>query len=524
MKHLDNFKFNDLQGLLCFGHGALTDSCFLLLRINDANAAKKWLKSAPVSSAAQVKPKPDTALQIAFSTDGLRALGVSDSIIEDFSEEFIVGMSGDESRSRRLGDIGSNSPKEWDWGGESTQKYQDKKSKQVPHVLLLLYAKKNGMDNWRKTVEGKSFAKAFTLKKELPTFDLRHKNKPIEPFGFIDGISQPVIDWARKQGTDLHDRANYSNLLATGEVVLGYPNEYGLYTTRPLIDPKNDKFAAEELPDALDQPELKDFARNGSYLVLRQLAQDVPGFWQFLAKETKTTSETPEQLAESMVGRTLNGSPLAEKADEQIPGISDNPHGFTNHFTYEQDPVGHKCPIGAHIRRSNPRTGDFPPGVTGFLSRLIRLLGFGETRPDEDLIASTRFHRLLRRGRSYGPKLTPKQAVKPNAEVADRGLQFICLVANISRQFEFVQNAWSMSNKFAGVQRESDPLLGHREPLRNEENTDQFNRPSPNGPIQKTCHLPQFITVQGGGYFFMPGLSALKYIAAIPTPTNKGDK
>ena len=133
------------------------------------------------------------------------------------------------------------------------------------------------------------------------------------------------------------------------------------------------------------------------------------------------------------------------------------------------------------------------------------------------MIASTRFHRLLRRGRSYGPKLSPEQAIKPDAPKAERGLQFICLVANIQRQFEFVQNAWMMNSKFAGLQQERDPLLGHRKPLLGGEATDHFHRPDPVGPMQKLCPLPQFITVRGGAYFFMPGIRALKYIAAQPT-------
>jgi deferrochelatase/peroxidase EfeB len=154
--------------------------------------------------------------------------------------------------------------------------------------------------------------------------------------------------------------------------------------------------------------------------------------------------------------------------------------------------------------------------VTGPISRLIKMFGFGLNRQDEDLVASSRFHRLLRRGRTYGPLLTPEDAVKPEAPADDRGLQFICLVANISRQFEFVQNAWAMSSKFAGLQQERDPLLGVREPLLNGDLTDHFNCPDPSGPKRKTCHLPQFVMVRGGGYFFMPGLRALQYIAASP--------
>ncbi len=504
MNNASDFKFDDLQGLLRYGHGALKDTCFLLLNITDVDAAKQWLNTAPVTSATQTKNPPNTALQIAFSVEGLRTLGLNESVIEEFSDEFIIGMSGNESRSRRLGDVGANAPEQWDWGGDSTQ---------VPHVLLLFYARKNKIDNWRKTVENNIFSKAFQQLSQLPTLDIGN----IEPFGFKDGISQPKIDWQSKQSTDLHDRERYSNLLAAGEVVLGYPNEYGLYTARPLINPQLDSIAAS-LPDAEDQPTLKDFGRNGTYLVLRQLAQDVPGFWQFIDKKTGSVPEKREQLAASMVGRERNGTPLAPLTPPVPAHIPGTPWpDQNNHFTYDLDPRGSKCPIGAHIRRSNPRTGDLPSGITGFISRLMKILGFGQSHLEEDLVASSRFHRLLRRGRAYGSVLTPEQAVKPNAEVAERGLQFICLTGNILRQFEFVQNAWSMSSQFSGLQQESDPLLGNRQPLKSGDDTDQFNRPDPAGPKLKTCHLPQFVTVRGGGYFFMPGLRAIKYIASIPS-------
>ena len=365
----------------------------------------------------------------------------------------------------------------------------------------------DGIKAWRQTIEDEHFAGAFQLVRVLPTDDLGQ----IEPFGFADGLSQPKIDWAGEQSTDPHKRDQYSNLLATGEVVLGYANEYGLYTTRPLIDPHQDG-CATLLPGAEDNPALKDLGRNGSYLVIRQLHQDVPAFWQFIDRESGSVPERREQLAASMVGRKRNGTPLGPFVAESIPGIADNDP--VNNFTYADDPAGNRCPLGAHIRRANPRTGDFPPGVTGFVSRLIKMFGFGQRRQDEDLIASSRFHRLLRRGRGYGPLLPPEEAIKPDAPAEKRGLQFIVLVANISRQFEFVQNAWSMSTTFGGLQQERDPLQGSRETLADGELTDTFTRPDPAGPRQITSHLPQFVTVGGGGYFFMPGLRALQYIAA----------
>lgn len=498
----ESFEFDDLQGLFRFGYGRLTETCFMLLQISDVDAAKQWLATVDISNAVRASPPPDTALQIAFSVEGLRVLGLRDSVIEGFSGEFIVGMNGDESRSRRLGDIGDSAPDRWDWGDGDAR---------MPHVLLLLYARKGGMENWKNSVWTEQFFHAFRLLRQLPTLYIG----PIEPFGFPDGISQPNMDWGLEQSTDLHERDRYSNLLAVGEAVLGYRNEYGLYTDRPLIDAGSDAVAAQ-LPDAEDRPGMKDLGRNGSYLVIRQLEQDVPGFWRFVDKAADSAPEEREKLAASMVGRDLDGTPLVLS---DTSGISGKPPD--NNFTYGQDPDGHRCPIGAHIRRSNPRTGDFPTGVTGFFSRLEKILGFGQNRPDEDLIASTRFHRVLRRGRSYGPVLEPEEALGPDAPEAERGLQFICLVASISRQFEFVQNAWSISSRFGGLQNESDPLLGHRAPLTSGEHTDNFNRQDPNGPVRETCHLPRFVTVRGGGYFFIPGIRALRYIATVPV--NAGD-
>jgi deferrochelatase/peroxidase EfeB len=500
MKNSNDFEFDDLQGLIRFGYGKLTDTCFLLLKVVDNKAAKEWLKVAPISDAVKLDSPPVTALQIAFTSQGLRTLGLNEAAIESFSDEFITGISGEESRSRRLGDIDTNSPENWAWGG---------KVEQIPHLLLLLYALPGGIEDWQKQAMGKNFTKAFKLIATLPTHDIGL----IEPFGFADGISQPSIDWERKQSSDSHSKAGFSNYMALGEVLLGYPNEYRQYNVRPLIDVERDNLA-EVLPNAEDNPNLKDFGRNGCYLVLRQLSQDVSGFWKFIDKAAGSIPEKREQLAAAMVGRTLDGKPLVTETAENIPGILAEDH--LNHFNYDKDAGGNQCPIGAHIRRTNPRKGDMPPGDNNLFSWFMKLLGFGLTRPDQDLVASSRFHRLLRRGRTYGPRLTPEDAIKPDAPDSERGLQFICLVANIMRQFEFVQNAWIVSSKFNGVQQERDPLLSHRKPLMSGERTDQFNRPDPAGPEMKTCPLPQFIHVRGGGYFFMPGLRALKYIASLP--------
>ena len=368
MKKTSDFEFNDLQGLLRFGYGGLTDTCFMLLDVVNVSMAREWLATAPISSGIKASSLPDTAMQIAFSKEGLSALEISKTIIDGFSDEFIYGMVRSDNCSRRLGDVGHNAPKLWKWGNNA-----------VPHVLLLLYAKQGGIDAWRKTVEDELFKKAFRLIRLLPTTDTGGNR--MEPFGFEDGISQPTIDWALRQSTDPHERDRYSNLLAAGEMVLGYKNEYGQYTERPLIDPAKDPLA-EHLPNAEDDPTLKDFARNGTYLILRELGQDVPGFWQFLNKVSNSEPNKREKLAASMVGRERDGTPLIA---EHIAGVSRKDHG--NNFTYDLDANGVHCPISAHVRRANPRTGDLPSGAAGFISQLIRILGFGQRNHDVDLVA-----------------------------------------------------------------------------------------------------------------------------------------
>lgn len=504
MSNTQEIEFADMQGLLRFAHGHLNESCFLLLTVQDAVAARAWLRDAPVCTAAKSSPLPERAMQVAFSVAGLRSLGLDETIIDQFSEEFIGGMAGDGNRSRRLGDINKNDPGEWEWGGTENE---------LPHLLLALYARKGDLDTWRQHFQEGVFSKAFETRAVLNAAIL----EPDEPFGFADGVSQPAIDWHREMSTDQHKLDRYSNLLATGEVVLGYPNEYGLYTSRPLPNPTVVP-NAKMLPAAEDEPTLKDLGRNGSYVVMRQLSQDVPGFWQFIDRAANSNAETRENLAAAMVGRERDGTPLVDLAIEPIKGIeNDRPRVGANQFNFEGDPHGQRCPVGAHIRRSNPRTGDFPVGVVGTISRLVRTFGFGRRYPEDDLIASSRFHRILRRGRTYGSTIAPEDAVKPDAPEAERGLHFICLCANITRQFEFVQNAWSMSSKFAGLSTQSDPLLGNREPLLNSEDSARFTLPSANGPAQCVNGLPQFVTVRGGAYFFMPGIRALQYIASEPS-------
>jgi len=485
----------DVQGLVRFGYVRMTEACYLLLRIRDAAAAREWCAVAPVATAEVQKDLPEVALQVGFTYTGLQALRLPAAVLAGFSAEFQSGMAGEENRSRRLGDVGPSAPETWFWGN----------SINAVDVVVMLFAMPSKLEQWRRTVEDSAWDRAFELIGCLDTSNLGGH----EQFGFKDGISQPEIDWKDELNVN-SDEITYRNLIAAGEFLLGYPNEYGKYTDRPLID-ANDP-AATELPTAEDTPAKKDVGRNGTYVVIRTMEQDVRGFWKFLDGEARSVPAARQQLAQSMVGRTLDGQPLAQLSTVPIRGISSSSKDDSNRFLFDQDPVGTRCPLGAHIRRSNPRNTDFPNRPSSFLTRVLSKLGFASKGLRADIMASARFHRILRRGREYGPKLPPEEAIQnPPPKDPNRGLQFVCLNANITRQFEFVQNAWLMSTKFDGLSGESDPLLGNRTPIGDGRSTNHFSIPRTGGVRRSVEGLPQFITVRGGAYFFLPGIRALRY-------------
>ena len=497
---MSEVDYTDVQGLLCYGYAQLASASYSLLHVRNVDAAKAWLRDVKVTSAVAQKPPPSTALNVAFTAPGLKALGISESVVASFSHEFRGGMA-EESRSRQLGDLGSNAPSNWAWGSYGNE----------PHVLVMFFAKPEQFESFVQSAKGNTWSDAFEELTSLGTSNLGGD----EPFRFKDGISQPQIDWKQQRQTPC-TQLEYTNIVALGEFLFGYRNEYGKITDRPLLEPDS---ASAELLDADDAPTKKDLGRNGTYLVMRQLEQDVRKFWQFLYEQAGGNLEQARQLGAKLVGRMQSGDPLVLTEKQPISRI-DAGSTQQNQFTYDNDPTGARCPFGAHIRRANPRNSDFPERRVGLLRKLVIMLGFGPRGFYDDLTSSVRFHRILRRGREYGSELSPEQALQPAPpNESARGLNFVCLNANISRQFEFLQNAWIANTKFAGLTGENDPLLGNRERI-----TDycplsaNFTMPKEDDLRYRLSGVPQFVKVRGGAYFFLPGLRALRYFAATGNP------
>ena len=342
---VDNLELDDMQGLIARGYGSLKSARYAVLHIDDPVRARSWL----ARTAAEVTPAAahpdDVALNVCVSASGVRKLGISANAFGLFSNEFRTGMATPHRR-RALGDVGASAPEFWLWGGPNT-------SRSI--CFLLVFARDSTTLDQRFLSIASGFADAGVSEIcTLETSDLAGK----EHFGFADGISQPTIAGMSPTRADIP-----ANTVAPGEFILGYANEYGQYTDRPLLDPSAQPSGG--LPVDVEASGKADFGRNGTYLVFRHLSQDVRGFWRFADQATRrgdgtSDSEKRVWLAARMVGRWPSGAPLT------LAPSADNPSLATaNDFTYHYaDEFGLNCPIGAHVRRAHPRDSlDPSPGT-----------------------------------------------------------------------------------------------------------------------------------------------------------------
>ncbi|GAC1652524.1 MAG: peroxidase [Herpetosiphon sp.] len=465
-----DLKTSDIQGLVVSAYIHLQCSAYFLLQIDDPAAARSWLRSL-VGTITTAEGKQDhDSLNLAFTHSGLKQLGLDKESLDTFPHAFKDGMAS-ENRARILGDTGDNAPANWRWGG----------TKNPVDMLLLIYAEQDDqiVADIQRHRDAITRAGGLTIINVL----VAGRQPDIhEHFGFADGIGQPVMQGSGRFARQLR-RTGHATELQTGEFLLGYPNEYDILSSSPTIGADRDpKGLFESTPDGRH-----NLGLNGTYLVFRQLAQHVAQFWQFMEQAASVPGTTGDPtasiaLASKCVGRWPSGAPLVLTPDRDDPSL-----GSANDFNYAtNDPQGLACPIGSHVRRANPRDALGPDPKTA--------------------LASARRHRILRRGRSYGDRI----ANPLTDDGAERGLHFICLNADIERQFEFVQQTWINNPVFAGLNNEVDPLVGDQD---NTGGTMTIQH----DPVRVRVHnLERFVTVLGGAYFFLPSIPAVRFLAGDP--------
>jgi Dyp-type peroxidase family len=411
---------------------------FLSFREN--GAGNRWLAAMldKVGSANAVgTDMPDARwVSLAFTASGLRALGVDEASLATFPEEFRQGMA---ARAEMLGATGHNAPEHWIGGLASPDL----------HAIAILFAR-DVEERERCRVAHAKFLSDCPGIEVLSSLDLAaippftHAH---EHFGYRDRLSEPPVE-----GSGYDPTPGAGPLLKAGEFFLGYPDQFGL---------------VPELP----KPEI--LSRNGSFVAYLRLQQHVGRFRDFL-KENGKTPEEQELVAAKLMGRWRSGAPLVLAPEHDDPQIAAD-RSRSNNFNYaEMDPLGYACPLGAHIRRMNPR----------------------------DTAHNIERRRMIRRGGTYGPAL-PEGAPEDGVE---RGVAAFVGCGSLTRQFEFAMNVWTNDPEFHELKNERDPMFGTQDGT--------FDFTIPKRPIKrKIGGLPAFTTIRGGAYFFLPGIKALYFLA-----------
>ncbi|HYP99488.1 MAG TPA: hypothetical protein VER96_12530 [Polyangiaceae bacterium] len=501
---MDANDLRDIQGLILSGYGKKPAARYAIFQIVDGEAARRWLRRVlndiqygSYRGTRRREPPfvDDLCFNVAFTYQGFRELGLHETALAGFALPYQEGMC-EPNRARRLGDDGESDPRNWRWG----------RPEQAVHGLLAVFAGEGDAEpnHWvciQEFIDAQlCHAHGIRLISVLDTV-ASNLTRRKEHFGFRDGIANPRIGGLPRERTD--------DLLAAGEVLLGQANEYDKLPFSPEVPASADP--TEILAKVAGRPERHDFGKNGSYLVFRQLSQDVQGFWNYIEQMRKTVPDAPpgragrEWLAAKMVGRWPNGTPLSRFPDAPGAPVEKELDSFV--YGLNQDSFGDRCPIGSHIRRTNPRDTALPVPHDPELSGDPR-----NERVRTVRLNLTNRHRILRRGRAYGPPVDEDYDIdelRTRACPEERGLHFLCFNANLNRQFEFVQSNWVQNPSFAGLSSDPDPLLAaDRElPYRASDFTIQ------GCPVRRVRHLPRVVETRGGAYFFMPSRRALQFLS-----------
>jgi Dyp-type peroxidase family len=311
----------DIQHILLTRAPAMTGR-YEFLSFRDPAGGRAWVAGIKetVQSAAAMRATVDKNkrwVAVAFTWNGLRALGLDEASLISFPEEFKQGMP---ARASMLGDTGVNAPENWVGGLASPDL----------HAIVILFAR-DEPERLRCVGEHDKLVAASKGVQTLSVLDLNASppfNYAHDHFGYRDRLSQPVIEGGGEEPTP-----GSGAPLKAGEFILGYPDEFGVTAVNP-------------------QP--KELARNGSYMAYRRLEEHVGKFREFLRQHSDTPEEQ-ELIAAKLMGRWRSGAPLVLSPDkDDLPLAADMQHN--NDFNYgEMDPQGYAVPLGSHARRMNPR-------------------------------------------------------------------------------------------------------------------------------------------------------------------------
>ncbi|HEV7787314.1 MAG TPA: peroxidase [Thermoanaerobaculia bacterium] len=446
----------NLQGNILKSHGR--DHVHLLLvQFTAATAgvrswlrafAANWLTSAK-EQLAEVdvhRQQIDTGVfgSILLSAGGYRALGFSQSEIEARfgDQDQIVRFTAGMAAPLTVQALGDPDPATWEAPYRSPI-----------HALVLLAAASPSVLEWASgRVERSLEGLGVVLGREDGNVLRGDHGQSFEPFGFADGRSQPVF-----LADDLEEEKTRG----------------GIDHWNPLAP-----LGLALVPD----PFMNEQDCFGSFLVFRKLEQNVKGFREQLRRVALQAGIDEELAGAFAVGRFKNGTPVASHRRS----VADDDYDFNDfNFDRRKETSGARCPLHAHIRKTNPRGGSV-----------------GSTSAS---VSEERLRRIVRRGVPYDVR-----QVREDEAESGVGLLFLCFQANIGKQFAFIQQTWANAADFPSGATGVDPIIG--KPI-----AGQFQQWRQGWDELAQCpfNFGQFVTLKGGEFFFAPSIPFLRGLVTL---------
>jgi len=486
----------EVQGGILSAYEGVTDGVLVLLAFANTAAAASFLRQFSTTWEGDSAASDAIRANLALTLEGLRACGLSQAQIAALPLEFRQGMA---ARAGLLGDVRWNHPRRWvlprRYRGPDLDPSRVEAScpvvplESVHAVVQFRAAAPKGIDradsvkSLKEAIEslpGLKDASVQLLSAQWLTRQLDDSGQTIDHFGYTDGQSQPQFQPSEPPPE------NYPNQVHLGEVLVGHAN------------------SADRAADLAvnREPVLRALLRNGSFLVVRKLHQEVRRFRDLVAHASSANKLDPAHLQAMMMGRWP-----ADAKQPHKPGdpLASHGRGGLNDFNYLGDESGDCTPLAAHIRRANPRA-------------LARDPDNGEKGPSR--APGGRAPRIVRRSLPFGP------VASQDSDDLERGLMFMAYNSSIAEQFEVIQGWLAGGNSSRGYSGATCPFLGVSEAGLGR--NFRFLHPD----TRKTVHMKidgsedlgaepkPLVSLQWGLYAFAPSRSGQALLADIAARAN----
>jgi deferrochelatase/peroxidase EfeB len=407
-------------------------------------------------------PRPSSTLNLAFTMNGLKNIGVPPSTLASFNQQqldHLPFINGSVNDAENAGDV-SSSFSSWNappWRIDDS----------MFDVLLIVYGDTPEVIEAQSAVLRGLFKAGFTeLQHENLVLDCQDLPANLVYFDYHDGIAQPHI-----AGNPFAERPDGG---------------------QPPVDPGGFLLGMGTQPPwtNIPVPTPAQFGMRGTFAAFRIMRQHLDAFESFLVAQLPAFkqlyypffADTPEgdrvardALKAMLVGRWPNGTPLAVFPVTSGAPAPVLPEHVLNDFTYPVPAAVGGCPFGSHIRRANPRDAQNP------------------ALP----------HRIMRRAMPYQIPYCPTD--RYSGEVGLMGL-FLC--ASLGQQFDFVLGQWVNSQAPESPSQnfdQADPVIG--------------NHPSGDAIVvtlddSGALTIANFTQTVGSAYVFLPSVPSIQWVAA----------